>query len=72
MKTHEFVYALYKGDKFLDIGTLQQLSEKHNMKLSTLRFLLSPANRRRRKGNGLLIINIGSVDDNVGIENGRS
>lgn len=72
MGIHASVYALYKGDEFLDIGTLKQLSEKHNMKLSTLRFLSSPANRRRRKGNGLLIINIGSVDDDVGIENGRN
>lgn len=31
-------YALYKGDKLLDIGTLKELSDKFKVKTRTLLF----------------------------------
>lgn len=36
MKTAE--YALYKGEKLLDIGTLDELQEKYKVKRRTLYF----------------------------------
>lgn len=41
------VYALYKGDTFLDIGTAQELAGKFNVKKETIRFLASKANYKR-------------------------
>ena len=46
------IYALYKGDKFLDIGTLREMSQKYNIKLETLRWLSTGANIRRLKKAG--------------------
>ena len=51
------VYALYKGDELLDIGTLEYLSRKFNIKKRTLLFYQSPAYKRRtseKKGRRLV------------------
>lgn len=48
-KKHPKVYALYKGDKFIDIGTKAQLMVKHNMKYETITFYLSNAYKKRLK-----------------------
>ena len=34
-------YALYKGDEFVDIGTIRQLSKSLGIKENTLRYLAS-------------------------------
>lgn len=31
-------YAMYKGDEFIDVGTIRELAEKHNAKASTLQW----------------------------------
>lgn len=31
-------YALYKGDKFLDLGTAEELAKKFNVKKETIKF----------------------------------
>ena len=52
-------YALYKGEKLLDIGTLDELQEKYKVKRRTLYFYQSPANRRRdRKGNMRVLVKL--------------
>ena len=46
-------YALYKGDELLDMGTLEYLSKKFNIKKKSLLFYQSPTYRKRtreRKG----------------------
>ena len=40
-------YALYKGDELLDMGTLEYLSKKFNIKRKSLLFYQSPTYRRR-------------------------
>lgn len=40
-------YALYKGDKLLDIGTLKFLSEKFKVKIKTLLFYQTPTQKKR-------------------------
>lgn len=59
----EGVYALYKGDKFIDIGTKQEISEKMNWSKSTVSFLHTPTNAKRSKGNRYLIVNAGEVEE---------
>ena len=57
-------YAVYKGDKILDIGTRKELAKKFNVTVDTVQFWGTPANKRRlasrRKGNsqGKLAIKI--------------
>ena len=45
MKLQE--YAVYKGDEFLFIGTIQEIATEFNVKKDTARFWTSLANKRR-------------------------
>ena len=36
-----FEYALYRGDEFLDVGTIRQLSKNLGIKENTMRYLAS-------------------------------
>lgn len=50
-------YALYKGDELLDVGTLQYLTKKFNVKIKTLLFYQTPTQKKRtseRKGRRLV------------------
>lgn len=52
------IYAVYKGDKFIDEGTRYELAEKLGVKEDTIIFYASPANKKRiekRKSNNSLI-----------------
>jgi hypothetical protein len=40
-------YALYAGDKLLEIGAAYQLAKKFNVKRETIKFYASPTYRRR-------------------------
>lgn len=40
-------YAIYKGDKFIDIGTAKELAEKCNVKPETIEFYASPSYLKR-------------------------
>ena len=42
-------YAIYKGDKFLDIGTAEELAKKFNVTANNIRFLSTPSAKKRRK-----------------------
>lgn len=42
-------YALYKGDKFIDIGTKEYLAKKLNVRKETIEFYASSTYLRRRK-----------------------
>ena len=44
------VYALYKGDDLLGIGTAKELAEIHGVKPSTIKFYATPVYHRRSKG----------------------
>lgn len=62
----ENVYAIYKGDKFLDIGTKKELAKRFNVKPETIGFLASPSQLRRLKNvelKGMIAVRIGKVGD---------
>lgn len=42
-------YALYKGDKLLIIGTIDEIAKNQNVKKKTIYFYHSPAYLRRHK-----------------------
>lgn len=50
----EKIFALYKGEEFIDIGTAKELANKRNVNPEFIRYLSTPANKRRianRKNN---------------------
>jgi hypothetical protein len=55
----ENCYALYKGDKFIDLGTIKELSERLGITTSTLWFYTSKAYEKRseqKKSDNLKIL----------------
>lgn len=42
-------YAVYKGDKFIDLGTAKQLAEKFNVTPKTIMFMNSKSMKARDK-----------------------
>lgn len=46
-RKNEIIYALYKGDDFIDMGTAEYLAKILNVKKKTIQYLASPANLRR-------------------------
>lgn len=59
----EQVYGVYKGDKFLDVGTAKELSEKFNVKRKTVQYWSTPAHKKRVEESGdlnrLIAVKIG-------------
>lgn len=51
------IYAVYKGDEFLDLGTAKELSKKFNVKEKTIHYWSTPTNRKRNK-NGMIVIKV--------------
>lgn len=53
-------YALYKGDEFIDLGNIHELSQRQEISISSLRFYMTPAYKKRcpQNGNRLLLIAI--------------
>lgn len=64
MTKHNLEYALYKGDKFLSIGTLKELAEFLKVKYASVRFINSKAYKERCKGkNHLELVEMYDVTD---------
>ena len=57
MKT---IYAMYRGDNFIDLGTLDYLSKKFKVKKKTIGFYCSLAYKKRLKdySNAIWIIRL--------------
>lgn len=51
-------YALYKGDKFIDIGTKEYLTKLLNVKKETIEFYASPTKLKRNRDNGYVVVRI--------------
>ncbi len=51
-------YALYRGDKFIDLGTKQYLAKLLNVKTATITFYMSPTYRKRTGDRGYIVIKI--------------
>lgn len=58
-------YALYKGDDFLTVGSVQELSEYLNVKPETVRFFSYPSYLKRFSddNNRLIVIKIEDGSD---------
>lgn len=62
-------YAIYRGDTFLDLGTVPELAERFNVVQEMIRFWASPANHRRlnkqngKEGNCIIAIKLEEEQD---------
>lgn len=56
------MYALYHGDKFIDLGTKQYLSDLLKVSIRTITFYMSPTYRKRTHDNGWIVIKIEGDD----------
>ena len=52
------LFALYKGDEFIDVGTARELSGKHGISTKSIYWMASPSNQKRDRGNKLLAIRL--------------
>lgn len=50
------IFAVYKGDNFLAMGTAIELAKKFNVKEKTVLFWAMPVQSRRNKGNAKVAI----------------
>lgn len=53
--SREAVFALYRGDEFVDVGTKKELAAKLGIKPESVGFLASPENARRNRGGNRLM-----------------
>lgn len=51
-------YALYKGDKFIDIGTKEYLANLLNVRKETIEFYASPTQLKRNRDNCYVVVRI--------------
>ena len=49
---------MYKGEQFVDLGTLKYLAQKYHKNETSLLFLSYPTAHKRSKGNKLLLYEI--------------
>lgn len=64
-KIDQSCYAIYRGDEFVDLGTLDYLSKILNISRKTLQWLKSPTAMKRFDGsrNGLIVIKVDDGDN---------
>ena len=58
MKMTEDEYALYKGDKFIDLGTIAYLANKYHRTEKSIKYLTLPSVHKKSHGNMLLVYKI--------------
>lgn len=51
-------YALYKGDKFIDLGTIAYLANKYHKTEKLIKYLTLPSVHKKSHGNMLLVYKI--------------
>lgn len=65
----EQIYAIYRGEKFIDTGTAKELAAKLNVQPRFIRYLSTPAHQRRLQrsknptGDALIAIKLGPDED---------
>ena len=57
-------YAMYKGDKFIDIDTIPNLAKKYHKTESALKSLSYPSAHKKSHGNSLLLYKIEDDEQN--------
>ncbi len=71
MNRGEIIYAIYKGDKFIDLGTKNELALKMNVKPQTILFFATPTNWKRyeeallERRDHIVAIKIGKIGDEL-------
>lgn len=62
----QIIYALYKGDQFIDLGTKEHLAKLLNVTPKTIKFYASPSARKRIKNysNAMFCIRIEEEEEN--------
>jgi len=49
------IYALYRGDEFIDLGTADELAKKRGVSKNTIQFLASPIYKKRHNNSDKVI-----------------
>ena len=57
------IYALYKGDEILGVGTVEELAKMRGIKPTSLLFLHSPAYKKRRANSNRNILVLIRVEE---------
>lgn len=57
------IYALYRGDKFIDLGTKEYLAKLLGVSVKTILFYSSPTYLKRTDGNGWVVIKVEDIDE---------
>ena len=54
------IYALYKGDTFINLGTVKELAKFMNVSEATIRFYITKVYKERRKdsNNSYIVIKV--------------
>lgn len=50
------VYAIYNGDKFLALGTLDEIAAQLGVKRKTIQFYMQPAYKKRRNSKECYVV----------------
>lgn len=51
-------FFMYKNDEIVGCGTLKELAEKFNVKLSTMKYYTAPSAHRRHGGRGTCLVKL--------------
>lgn len=62
MKTQK-IYASYRGDDLIGIGTIEEIAELMNVSVNTAYFYTSPAHRKRRNEDGIIVFRVEEDDE---------
>ncbi len=64
------IYAAYKGDEFIDLGTKEELAQKLNTTIDYLSYLTTPTYKKRRKnkGNSMIVIKLDDEEEEINNE----
>lgn len=69
-KSPQKIYSFYKGDKWIDDGTLEEIAERQNLSVTTLRFYACKTNKKlcekkpaKGESERKILIQIGTEDD---------
>lgn len=57
------IYAAYRGDEFVDVGTAEELSERMGVKLDSLKFMSRPSHHKRTSYKALRVYKYEEGDD---------
>ena len=60
MRKSKTIYAIYKGEEFLNLGTVPELAKYLGVSTKTIKFYTTKTYRKRRKddGNNIVVIKV--------------